>query len=444
MLTPEEAKIGRRSFLKALATLPALGAFGWTAYRERLHERPVQAGIIGSGSEGCVLLEQAPEKAIEFKAIADIRPDSRKNALDVIKKKWGVQAEVYPDDYTKLLERRDLEAVVIAVPLWMHAKVAVDALHAGKHVFCEKTMAYSVEQCQQMATAARNGKVFQIGHQRHSNRLYAQALDTIQKGLIGEVYHVRTLWHRNNDWRRDDQIKALQKAAPRFDPSPWGYPNLEELVNWRLYRKYSQGLPAELASHQLDVTNWFSGTVPMRIEGSGGIYKWKEDGRTIEDHVYLICEYPPGPISPGGLTVTFSSITTNAFDNYYEQFMGTKGTIILSGETDAMLFKEGEAAATEIAVTQSAAGEPVMEASRSRLADAAGMAIQAAQVPTSGLDRLEPYRMELEAFCSAIKFGTPVPCTVRDALSAAVVVIKANEAIRNRQTVELPPDLYRI
>jgi predicted dehydrogenase len=201
---------------------------------------------------------------------------------------------------------------------------------------------------------------------------------------------------------------------------------------------------AELGSHQLDVTNWFSETLPIRITGSGGLYRWTEDGRDIDDHVYATCDYPAGPLAPNGLTVTFSSITSNKFDNYYEQFMGTKGTIILTGETEAMLFSEDADKATEIEVTPSAAGGPVMEASQSRLADAAGGSVAAETSELSGMGRLEPYRAELEGFCAAVKFGTKPPCAGEAALASAVVVVKANEAMDDHKVIELGPDVYAV
>ena len=110
---------------------------------------------------------------------------------------------------------------------------------------------------------------------------------------------------------------------------PWGYPSIDHLTNWRLYSKYSHGMMAELCSHQVHVINWFTGAVPQAVVGTGGIYRYK-DGREVNDHIYTIFEYPKN------LTLTYSAIQSNAFDHYYEEFMGTKGTIVLSGETEAL------------------------------------------------------------------------------------------------------------
>src|SRR5581483_9206790 len=100
-----------------------------------------------------------------------------------------------------------------------------------------------------------------------------------------------------------------------FDPRPWGYDNWDHLVNWRLFRKYSRGLFAELGSHQISITNWFLGAVPENVYAHGTLNIGKEN-REQFDHAYATFEYP------GGRAAFFTSIETNAYDAIYEQFMG--------------------------------------------------------------------------------------------------------------------------
>src|SRR6185436_10586035 len=122
--------------------------------------------------------------------------------------------------------------------------------------------------------------------------------------------------------------------APDYDPSRWGYPTFEHLWNWRLYRRYSRGLFAELGSHHVNAANWFLGSTPNAVLASGGVHRFK-DGREADDHVYAIFEYP------NGLTATFSSVESSAFEQHYEAFYGTKATLIMHNETEALLFDEG-------------------------------------------------------------------------------------------------------
>ena len=164
-------------------------------------------------------------------------------------------------------------------------------LDAGKHVLCEKMMAWDVEGCERMRQAARRtGRVLEIGYQRFYNPMYQAAYEGIIKaGTLGDVYTARIAWHRNGNWRR-----AGDPPTPAYDPSPWGYKDWEHLLNWRLYKQYSRGLLAELASHQVNVVNWFFDAVPEVVHGSGGVHRWK-DGREVDDHVYRDVRVPGRP-----------------------------------------------------------------------------------------------------------------------------------------------------
>jgi predicted dehydrogenase len=148
------------------------------------------------------------------------------------------------------------------------------------------------------------------------------------------------------------------------------------------------------------------------------------DGREVDDHVYSTFEYP------GGRTAVFSSIESNAFDHYYEAFFGTKGTLVLRGEADAYLFDEGDGArATGIEIT-AAGADPVLEASESRTADAAGQA--RAGTSAARVDRLAAYRNEISGFCAAVRTGTPLQCGPDNGFGSAIACIRAVEAIEQK------------
>ncbi len=423
MLNEQQVEIGRRNFIKAVSTVPVAGALLWKARAMR----PVRAGIVGAGGQGGVLIENAPSSHMRLVAVADIAPDNLEKGLEKVRKLHDPEAQGFAD-YREMLKRNDIEAVLVATPLWMHEPVTVAALEAGKHVFCEKTMAHSLEECRSMAAAgSSSGRTLQIGHQRTYNPLYHEAYELIQQGMIGDVYHIRSVWHRNTNWRRS--VPNIE-----FDPSTYGYPTLEHLKNWRLYKKFSQGLMAELGSHQLQIVNWFTGEVPNRVFGSGGIFRYK-DGREVPDHVYVTYEYP------GDLTFTYSSIQSNKFDHYYEQIMGTEGTIVLTGEREALLFSEGQKGtkATEISAQAAAGPGPVMSASESRLRDAAGSSTSAS---ASGYNPLAAYRDELAGFCNTLRHGAPNLCDAEVGQNACVPIILANEAIETGKIIDIPAEAY--
>lgn len=223
-------RVTRRSFLTTLpAAVIASGAgLGAAYYGYKRIDEPLRVGIIGTGDEGNVLIGALNPDFIEVKAICDIRPSSiyrafngdwpsnkmqpaRPGLINVYgaKKGWKTEADarkevkVYEQGYNDLLADEEIEAVIIALPLWLHAAAAIDAMLAGKHVLTEKLMGHSVGECKEMARVAEyTGKLLATGHQRHYSVLYSNAVDTIKQGVIGDIHHIRAQWHRTADsWR---------------------------------------------------------------------------------------------------------------------------------------------------------------------------------------------------------------------------------------------------
>jgi len=420
-LTAEQMDQGRRNFLRVLAGVPAVATLGVAAgLRGPVPGGPVRIAFIGIGSRGRTLLADVDPAYASVRALCDINPASLEQADEVLKKNAVPTAKHYAD-WKEMLQKEDIEAIVMAPPLWAHADLATGCLEAGKHVLCEKMMAWDEEGCERMRDAARrSGKVLEFGYQRNYNPLYQTAYEGIIKtGAIGEVYHVRTAWHRNGSWRRKGD-----PPSPGFDASRWGYPTFDHLLNWRLYWKYSQGLMAELCSHQINAVNWFLGSTPEAVIASGGLYRYHE-GREVYDHVYATFEYP------GGRSVTFSSIESNAFDDYYEMYQGTKGTLILSHESDAMFFdEEASKRSTAIAVLPRDGGA-VAQSSETMAANRNTSTV-AASARAMGNNGPRPIRIEIQRFCSAIRTGKPVACGPDKAIASARPCIRANEAIKQK------------
>ena len=296
-------------------------------------------------------------------------------------------------------------------------------------------MAWDVDGCERMRAAARrNDRVLEIGYQRNYNPMYQAAYDGIVKaGVLGDIYHVRLAWHRNGNWRR-----KAEPPSPDYDPSQWGYPTFDHLINWRLYWKYSQGLMAELCSHQVNAANWFLGSSPEAVIASGGLYRFPEN-REVYDHVYVTFEYP------GGRTAVFSSIESNAFDDYYEMYLGTKGTLIMLREREALLFEEGGGGRqTGIEVTPAGNGAAA-QSSETMAAHTNQGAARAATPSTAGDPAARPSatRLQMRRFCSAIRVGTPLACGPDKAIESARACIGANEAIKTKARVNLRTDLGR-
>ena len=265
----KEQDVTRREFLKTAATVappPSLTGLGAPhIIIAQSAGNPVRYGFIGTGTEGCTLLKflaTIPEGRCI--ATCDIYPPNLKKGVETI----GSNPETYAE-YRKMLERKDMDAVMIATPLNLHAQMVVDALNAGKHVFVEKTMYFKEEEGELIRKAMEDHPklVLQVGLQRRSSVLYQVAMEMIRKGALGKIMFVRAQWHRNSNWRR-----------------PVPDPKFERLINWRMYKEYSGGMLAELASHQIDVANWAFGAEPLSVIATGGIDYWK-DGREVCDNV---------------------------------------------------------------------------------------------------------------------------------------------------------------
>lgn len=467
------AAINRRSFLVgAAAAVPTLGAlyFGY----DRLRGDPVRVGFIGTGDEGMVLLTQHPPEYMDIVAIADLRPSNRERAMrgdgndnrvGLIKKLGREKAskiKVY-NDHRELLKDPDIEAVVIAVPLNQHAAVAIDCLKAGKHVLAEKLMAKTITECKEMIKVAREtNRLLAIGHQRHYSVLYDNANDLVRRGLLGDIKHIRAQWHRNNSFPDRDswrsKISPADAKALEGKVKDYGYESLEKLVNWRLYNETGGGLMAELGSHQLDACSIFLGKVhPLAVSGYGGrnFYGVKgvgskdkqADTREIDDHVYVTFEFP-GPHYKDDqndiVIVTYSSINTNRFEPYGEEVFGSRATLIMEQEQQALLFKEaspltgGGGPEQRLYIIQGADGGPVLNASASLAPTTAAAAAASAM----GESISRGYTEEMEHFCFCIRennFGPPseggLRCSGPVAMADAIMALTSNLAMKHKKRI---------
>ncbi len=170
-VTPEQRALGRenanralgvtrREWLATAAAAPALGAY-YFGYKKMEDKPPVRAAIIGTGNEGCdAMIRQHNRDYLNYIGFCDARPSNQQRARKQFSQhnQYGAaeaQKLKQYDDYQKMLEDKDVEVVVIALPLWLHAPVAIEAMKAGKHVFTEKLMAHSVSECKEMCRVAR-------------------------------------------------------------------------------------------------------------------------------------------------------------------------------------------------------------------------------------------------------------------------------------------------
>lgn len=426
--------MSRRDFLQGTAGIAAALGLSLTRAAEAEEKRaaalkdnrPVNAAFIGVGAQGYgVDFKRALSvPGVKIVAVCDIYEPNLQRALKDVPGAQGYK------DYRQALDRKDVEVVLNATPLTMHAPIVTDALNAGKHVFSEKMMAYAIDDAKKMARAARDNKrVLQIGHQRRSGILYNHAWELInEKKVCGPITHIRAQWNRNGSWRR---------PVPKdTDDRHW---------NWRLYKDLSQGLMCELGTHQIHVVNWFLNSAPTAVVGMGGIDYWK-DGRTVYDNVEVIFEYP------NGVKLNYTSLTTNQYDGFYEQFMGKDGTLITSSEMPEVnaYYREPSAQAEEwmkaAANGQKGRHNEVglkLDPEATKKLNKSGVKVGEKTI-SGNVQGKDDYYLEMEDFFNSVRTGAPVSCDWKQGLHACVAAIKANEAMDKQTRIEIGPENYEL
>ncbi|MBP3202591.1 MAG: Gfo/Idh/MocA family oxidoreductase [Bacteroidales bacterium] len=420
----------RRTFIKEMGAMAGLLTLApWlkscSSPEAAYAGEKARVALIGCGSRGqyhLVLLQGMAEA--EVVALCDDYQPNLQAASAFFPK-----ARLY-SDYRKLLEDPQVDGVIIATPLGLHARMTLDALDAGKHVFCEKAMALTLEQCREVYEASRNtSKSLYYCMQRMFDEKYIRGVQLIREGLIGDVVGMRCHWFRNADWRREV-------------PSP----ELERRINWRLYKEYSAGLMTELACHQLEVCNWTLDRMPTEIIGLGDIVYWK-DAREVYDSVNVTYRYS------NGCKITYESLISNKFNGMEDQILGKKGTMDLTRgvyylEEDHLVsgmrqlldqIRDGVFAAVPAAgpswrpeLRAAYVPHPVIEGS---VSVNAGQSMVAADNDGSDL--------VLKAFCRSCISGEKPQNIVEEAYCATLLCLLGNQAMEEQRLIRFPEE-YKI
>jgi predicted dehydrogenase len=318
----------RRQFVQSVGAAGAGLLFAHRIFGQGSAATDLNVAVIGAGVQGRVLIKDCIKiPGIRFKAVCDIWSYSQRYASRTLKK-YGHQVKVY-EDYREMLDKeKDLDAVLVATPDWMHAEHTIACLRAGRHVYCEKEMSNTLEDAKKMVLAAReSGRLLQIGHQRRSNPVYRYALELLDDdGVCGRLTNCYGQWNRGVQpklkWPKKYEIPA--ETLKRY-----GYESMDRFRNWRWYRKYSAGPIADLGSHQIDIFNWFMHTGPRSVTAVGGAdyfedREWYEDVMTVYEYGY----------SRKGATRSarafYQVLNTSSFGHYFERFGGDGGTLTIS------------------------------------------------------------------------------------------------------------------
>lgn len=290
----------------------------------------VRFASIGTGVRGCELLKASTQvPGIQCVAVCDLYDARHDAAREAVNNPSATATR----NYREILDRKDVDAVIVAATDHQHRKIVEDACSAGKDVYCEKPMSHTVEDGFAIIDAAqKNNRMIQVGSQRVSSILYAKAKEIYDSGKLGEVTCVEAFWDRNSpsgawvypippdasettiDWN------AFLDGAPKrpFDPV--------RFFRWRCYADYGEGLAGDLFVHLISGIHFITGTstIAQRAQSMGGLFHFK-DGRDFPDLIETFYDYP-------NFRATLRCNLNNEGGEFIG-FFGTKGTMIIKNST---------------------------------------------------------------------------------------------------------------
>ena len=395
-MTPND----RREFL-------ALGAAGFAAAflepaRAALYPQTnaeLSLAVIGAGRQGRAILgELATIEGVQVAAVCDV-DDARLQAAA----RRASAARTYASHAELLAKEASVAAVVVATPTHLHKGIVLDALAAGKHVFCETPLAHTLEDLQAMSAAARDAKtVCAAGFQGRANPIYLLARSFHKAGALRELASLHAQNHKKTSWR-----------------TPGSTPEREKELNWHLDPAVSLGLEGELGAHQLDVFHWFTGRHPVAVRGAGAL-RLHKDGRAMPDTVRVDATFDDG------LGATWSGTLCNSLRGRRETIAGEMAAFDLAW-THGWMFKEADAptAGWEVYANR----QPFhTEQGITLIADATKLAAQGKLQEGVGLPFTSLYYSLADFVRAAAAAGKPA-CSFSDGARTSYVAIQAHAAV---------------
>jgi len=327
--------LSRRHFLSAAGVGLAAPAFAESPQNVSANDR-IRLALIGAGGQGSGDARNALQAGgTELVAVSDVYDGRLTRAREV----WG-DSLFTSRDYREVLARRDVDAVIIGTPDHWHQKIAVDAMNAGKDVYCEKPMVQRVDDGREVVdTWKRTGRIMQVGSQRVSSIVYQKAKELLAAGAIGELNYVEAWVDRGTalgawqysippdaspatvDW---DRFLGRAPKVP-FEPM--------RLFRWRNYRDYGTGVGGDLFVHLFSGLHFATNSNgPTRVYASGGLRYWK-DGRDVPDVLVGLYDYPANDARPAfTLMLRVNLIDGGVVEDGGLRLIGSEGMLTIGSE----------------------------------------------------------------------------------------------------------------
>jgi predicted dehydrogenase len=459
-------KLGRRDVLRGLSTVPALGLFGYAWSRQQQYRRgreeaaatapaadpglqEINIALLGAGAQGQVLMEAMLRiPGVRFRAVCDIWTEYNLRRVVNTLKRFKQEPTGYADYREMIDKEKEVDAVIIATPDFWHARHTIDALKAGKHVYCEKEMSNTLEGARSMVLAQReSGKLLQIGHQRRSNPRYLHCYHKLlgEAKLLGRIVTVNGQWNRavTPDLGAPDRY-----AIPDATLKQYGFKDMHQFRNWRWYKGLGGGPIVDLGSHQIDIYNWFLGAPPSGVMANGGLLYYDPKTHEWYDTVMVIYDYDT-PVGPA--RAYYQTQTTNGSQGYYESFMGDQGTLLIS-ESEinyaGQLYRDPNAPAWDEWVQKGYVSAPKEVEVKEKTASGAVADVRESVAPdqhTVPVSLRDPYHQpHLQNFFDTIRGKATLNCPAEIGYESAVSVLKVNEAIEAKSRLSFKPEDFKV
>lgn len=374
---------------------------------------PIQVAIVGIGKQGTAMLDEL-QKIEACKVVALCDTDARRLERGV-KRAQGLTGFA---THAELLDTaKDVKAVLIATPTHEHKQIALDAIAAGKHVYCETPLAHTVEDSRAIAAAARGAKtVAAAGLEGRCNPVYQLARTFFRSGSTGKLLAMRAQHNQKSSWRVPGGDAARDKA-----------------FNWKLDEAISLGLAGELGTHQFDVFSWYRDQYPASIRG-GGRVAFYDDGRKVADTV--ACEL----VYADGARMAYSATLANSYQGRSEVFEGSDAALRLAW-SHGWMFKEADAP-TQGWEVYANRQQFHNDQGITLIADATKLAAQGKLKEGVGLPGTS-LSYALADFVKAVAEGKTPASSIEMGHRATVLGILANKAVVGNTSVDVPADVLK-
>jgi len=317
-------------------------------------EKELKIALIGAGIMGTQDMNTALQHDnVSIVAVCDLY-DGR---LDSAKEKWGEQLFL-TKDYKEILKRKDIDAVLIGTPDHWHKQISIDALNAGKHVYCEKPMVHSVDEGKAVINAwESSGKIMLIGSQGISSLGNEKAKELLAAGAIGDINYAEGFWARHSPegaWQynvpEDGTLKTVDWARYISNTTDRPFDPLR-FFRWRNYLDYGTGMSGDLFVHLFTSLHFITNSLgPDKVSAMGGLRYWK-DGREVPDVLLGMFQYPDSQQHPGFNLSLRCNFVDGTSGSTYLKIVGSKGSMDV--KWDEVVVKTNK---------QGASDDPFMEA----------------------------------------------------------------------------------